>query len=231
MKKNQKNTTCHHFKDGMVCKIVRPCYTAFAIGFLILISLNSCKKLIEIKPSSTQILGSEVYADSVTVQSTLGGMYVRLASTASYRYGFSTWCGFSADEMQYVGSTYDAFINNGLLSTDSYQSDIWSSSYAVIYVANSIIEGVTSGSGLSDKFKNQALAEAKFIRAFCYFHLVNIYGYVPLILGTDVTKNTVAPRTASPDVYTQIMADLNFAQANLPSDYSISSNTRTRANK
>jgi len=80
-------------------------------------------------------------------------------------------------------------------------------------------------------FKNQAIAEAKFIRAFCYFHLVNIYGNVPLILSTDVAKNAIAVRTSSSAVYSQVIADLQFAQSNLPADYSISANVRTRANK
>jgi len=89
----------------------------FVIGVIILFSLNSCKKLIEIQPSSTQLLGSEVYKDSVTVQSALAGMYARLDFTSSaaspYRFGLTPLCGFSADEMQYVGSTFDPFINNG----------------------------------------------------------------------------------------------------------------------
>jgi hypothetical protein len=69
------------------------------------------------------------------------------------------------------------------------------------------------------------------MRAFCYFYLVNTFGDVPLILTTDVSKNSVMSRTPAADVYTQIVADLKFAQSTLPGDYSPSAGTRTRANK
>jgi hypothetical protein len=232
MKKNQKNISYPAFNYGIISKILKHSYVAFVIGFLALISFNGCKKLIEIKPSASQLLGSEVYKDSTTVQSALIGMYGKIGNNGNpYRFSISTLSGFSADELQYNGTTYDAFINNALLVDNGSVADIWTTSYGEIYVANSIIEGVTYASGISETFKNQALAEAKFMRAFCYFHLVNFFGDVPLILSTDVTKNSVAARTPSADVYSQMIADLKFAQTNLRSDYSMSSNARTRANK
>lgn len=233
MKKNQKNIFYYAFSYSIVSKILKPCYVVFVIGFLALISFNSCKKLIEVKPSASTLLGSEVYKDSTTVQSALTGMYGKIGNFGNpYRFSISTLSGFSADELQYIGSTYDAFINNALLVDNSSVGDLWTVSYGEIYVANSIIEGVTNESGISETFKNQALAEAKFVRAFCYFHLVNFFGDVPLILSTDVPKNSIAARTPSADVYSQIIADLKFAQSNLRSDYSMLPNSiRTRSNK
>jgi hypothetical protein len=205
------------------------------MAVILLSTLNSCKKLIEVNAPTTQLVGSEVYTDSGTIQTTLGGLYGKLAfsySTANpYRFGITTLSGFSADELQYVGSTFDPFINNSIPVADPYAADTWANTYGVIYDANSIIEGVTGGSGISDNFRNQAIAEARFVRAFCYFYLTNLYGDVPLILGTDVAKNSVAARTASSTVYKQMITDLQFTQNNLPSDYSISSGQRTRANK
>ncbi|MDB4925991.1 RagB/SusD family nutrient uptake outer membrane protein [Mucilaginibacter sp.] len=197
-------------------------------------SLNSCKKLIEIKPSTTLQLGSEVYTDSASVQATLSGMYGKLSvlsTTNSYRYSISTLCGFSADELNYVGSTYDQFINNGIQVTDGNVSDIWGNSYSTIYLANSIIEGVSQSSTISDRFKNQAIAEAKFIRSFCFFYLANIYGDVPLVLTTNVATNAVMARMPVATIYNQLITDLKSAQSVLPADYSISGTVRTRANK
>jgi len=137
----------------------------------------------------------------------------------------------SADELQYNGNNFDAFTNNAILSTDGNAAGIWEDSYKTIYVANAILEGVSSADGISLRFKHQASAEARFIRAFCYFYLVNVYGDVPLVLSTDVSKNANMARTAAAEVYSQIIEDLKFAQANLPSDYSISDGSRTRANR
>ena len=202
------------------------------IGLLALLSLNSCKKLISVKPSGTQLLTSDVFTDSATVQETLAGLYVTLSNDyGAYSYSTSTIPGFTADELSYVGNTYNQYIVNGIPITDPNVAAIWSNSYNVIYVANSIIEGVAGSSGISAAFKNQATAEAEFIRAFCYFHLVNFFGDVPLILTTNVAANSLLSRTPTAQVYSQMVSDLTFAQSNLPADYSISSGTRTRANK
>jgi hypothetical protein len=200
------------------------------IGILALLSLNSCKKLIAVKPSGTQLLTSDVFTDSATVQETLAGMYTTL-SYGIYSYPTSTIPGFSADELSYVGNTNNQYIDNGIPITDPNVESIWSNSYNVIYIANSIIEGVAGSSGISTTFKSQATAEAEFIRAFCYFHLVSFFGDVPLILTTDVATNSLLPRTPTAQVYSQMVSDLKFAQSNLPADYSISSGARTRANK
>ncbi|MCX2483334.1 RagB/SusD family nutrient uptake outer membrane protein [Pedobacter sp. MR2016-24] len=201
-----------------------------AVGLVLL--LGSCKKLIDVGPSKTELLTTTVFKDSATVQSTLAGLYESFApQTGAYRNSISTLLALSADELQYNGNNFDAFTNNAILSTDGNAAGIWEDSYKTIYVANAILEGVSSADGISLRFKHQASAEARFIRAFCYFYLVNVYGDVPLVLSTDVSKNANMARTAAAEVYSQIIEDLKFAQANLPSDYSISDGSRTRANR
>src|SRR5690606_27043726 len=73
------------------------------------------------------------------------------------------------------------------------------------------------------------LGEAKFVRAFCYFYLVNQFGNVPLIVNTDYKINTVMPRTEKSKVYDLIVTDLVDAQSKLPSNYV--STERIRPNK
>jgi hypothetical protein len=84
---------------------------------------------------------------------------------------------------------------------------------------------------MSTGFRNQAIAQAKFLRAFCYFYLTNLYGAVPLVLTTDVAQNSVLGQSSSAAVYQQIIADLQFAQSNLATDYSASAGQRTMANQ
>ncbi len=203
------------------------------LAVLLLTTLNGCKKLIAVNPPTTELVSSVVYTDSATVQTALVGLYAEMAFSASpaYQYQISTLCGFSADELQYIGSTYNQFIDNGIPVTDASVDNVWAISYSVIYAANSVIYGVQNGSGMSDSFSNQAIAQAKFVRAFCYFYLTNLYGAVPLALTTDVAQNSVMGQTASAAVYQQIIADLQFAQSNLATDYSASAGQRTMANQ
>jgi hypothetical protein len=229
MKKDQKDNYRHHFKYGAVHKII-----VLVIGCFVLNSLSSCKKLIAINPSGSTILSSSVFTDSVTVQAAIVGMYVTgLAPQASpYRFSLSTIPGFTADELQFIGTANDTYINNNILSGDIGTGTIYSQSYSAIYNANALIAGVTSNGAISVRFQNQAIAEARFIRAFAYFYLVNSFGDVPLVLTTDVNTNSSLPRTPVAAIYTQIIADLKFAQATLPADYTtISTGARTRINK
>lgn len=194
------------------------------------IIVNGCKKLIEVAPPINQIAQGETFKDSTGVQLNVAGMYARFLNNSSiYLSRASTLPGMSADELQYLGATYDAFINNGLLPDNSDVSNIWTTNYNIIYLANNIIANIGAASDISEKFRNQVFGEARFVRAMCYFYLVNYFGDVPLETTIDINTNAIAARTPVADVYNQIIADLQFAEANLPPAYTQYGNVRTRA--
>jgi hypothetical protein len=62
--------------------------------------------------------------------------------------------------------------------------------------------------------------EAKFLRAFYYFRLVQLYGNVPLLLTPTTADNLNPSRTATLKVYEQIIEDLKYAEINLVDKYS-----------
>jgi len=103
--------------------------------------------------------------------------------------------------------------------------------YKIIFKANSVVEGLSTSEGVSVDVRTRLVAEAKFIRAFSYFYLVNLWGDVPLLLTTDYQANNTAARTPVADVYSQIISDLETAVQQLPDDYSASGGARVRANK
>ena len=62
---------------------------------------------------------------------------------------------------------------------------------------------------LEDAVKNQYLGEAKFLRAYSYFNLVNIFGSVPLKLKSQNTAADIHVGLSSvSEIYKQIDADL-----------------------
>ena len=65
--------------------------------------------------------------------------------------------------------------------------------------------------------KQQLIGEAKFIRAFCYFYLVNLYGDVPLVTGTDYSVNSTLEKKPKAQVWQQIIKDLIDAKVQLSS--------------
>jgi hypothetical protein len=137
----------------------------------------------------------------------------------------------TADELYfYTNNTMDQFRYNSILATDASVYGIWQELYQTIYYANAVIEGAQPSTGMSAAYKNTAIGEAKFIRAFMHFTLVNFFGDVPLITTTNVTETALAPRTATATVYDQIITDLKDAQTLLDTANTNSAN-RTRANK
>lgn len=99
----------------------------------------------------------------------------------------------------------------------------WKLFYNGISKANLILEKIKDVSDPAldiDNRRNTLIGEAKFIRAFCYFELVKIYGPVPLVFtfgDVDPSKANV-PRSSEKEVYAAIVKDLEEALV-LPADY------------
>ncbi len=69
--------------------------------------------------------------------------------------------------------------------------------------------------------KNRILAEAKFLRAYFYFNLVNVYGEIPLKLLPPLTLAEInVPKVQVSDIYKQIESDLKDAARDLNKTYS-----------
>lgn len=98
--------------------------------------------------------------------------------------------------------------------------DPWNRIYRGIAAANGAIAGAELVDGASDAEKNPIIAQAYFMRAFYYFHLVRLFGAVPYITNpvTATTADAVASveRTPVAVVYAGIIADLTFAKTHLP---------------
>jgi hypothetical protein len=88
-----------------------------------------------------------------------------------------------------------------------------------VYKCNAAIDGLQKSTKLTPAVHQQLLGEAKFMRAFFYFYLVNLFGDVPLALSTDAEANTLLARSPKADVYSQIIADLKEAKDLMNSNY------------
>jgi hypothetical protein len=88
--------------------------------------------------------------------------------------------------------------------------------------SDGIFKTTLNGAASSTKsIKNRIVAEARFARAFHYFNLVRFYGAVPLVTEPIefIDDAFTVTRTPVADVYTQILADVQFAIDSLPTGY------------
>jgi hypothetical protein len=220
MKLFTKNST--HFSPG------KKCYYKVLLALVFTTVNISCKKILEVNTAKDKLLAEQVYTNDVTANSAIAGIYRNQKSLNTI---FTLYNSLVSDEIVNFTSNvlYDDFKNNQIQVTALTTG--WSTYYLNIYGANSAIEGIASSVGMSDKAKAYYTGEAKFIRAFNYFYLVNLFGDVPLITTTEVSKNSNISRSPVSEIYSQIISDLKDAQQNLGSDYSFTGGEHTRANK
>jgi len=143
----------------------------------------------------------------------------------------SAYCGTSADELVPYFSGGNHLYSNSLIFDDGTTPTFWSAPYQYIYQANAILEGLQSSTNVSENAKKLFLGEAKFVRSLCYFYLINLFGDVPYLTSTDYHITSLLPKTSKDQIYQQIISDLKDAQNYLPSDYALTVNERTRANR
>jgi len=195
----------------------------------------SCEEMVELDPPSNQLIREEVFNNEATVKSAMTGIYnelFQLDFSNGYRSSVTTLAGLSADNISNISTTNLSrmeFEQNEVNPDNPDNLNIWSSAYNMIYITNSFLEGINNSQVLDQDFKKQMDGQARFVRAFTYFYLVNLYGDVPLILSTDYRENQLAFRTPKNEIYDQILLDLQQAEEELSSDYV--TGERTQVNK
>ncbi|MCH5717845.1 RagB/SusD family nutrient uptake outer membrane protein [Niabella hibiscisoli] len=193
----------------------------------------SCTKWIDVGTPPHLIVSSNAFNNDETAIATLNGLYSKMSASSV---GISTTAvslvgGLSADELYYFTVTdRDDFRYNRLTpSSFGLETWFWNQAYNLIYGANSCIEGAEKSTALSPAIKNRVLGEAKLVRAFIYFNLVNLFGSVPMITGTDYDFNSRQPRAPVTTVWDSIKSDLIASNSLLTDEYP--SAARARPNR
>ncbi|MEO9892412.1 RagB/SusD family nutrient uptake outer membrane protein [Aurantibacter sp.] len=183
------------------------------IYIVLIIGLFSCEEALLEEPKS---IGVEVFYNTKSeIESALAASYDAIRknsmnaialheSFADYQYGRGSWG---------PNSNYE-----GLNATNITRSEsVWVDSYLAIRNANIVIINAPEGTELSDDEKSKAIAEAKFVRAFCYFDLVRNYKGVPIRTEDNFTEYEVG-RDTEEAVWELIVNDLKEAENILPDD-------------
>lgn len=180
----------------------------------------SCEKFLDIDPPKNEVVSGVAFTDEKIATSTMLGVYSGMNGfNSQFASGLlSTLMSITADDYYYAASSYDAYKQNALLPSTSFLDRFWSQPYTYINQANIIIEGLEKSS-LSPAVKTQLTGEAKFIRAFCYFYLVNTFNKVPLVKDADIEKNKSLGQATKQEVYDFITQDLVDAVAGLNDAY------------
>lgn len=209
------------------------------LGYLLTIS---CEDFVDLEPPNYKMVTETVFENDETAMAAITGIYNELFSSASFSNGYissvTILAGMSSDIFETTSATdtrYGPFQQNQISPRGtpdaSANYELWSSAYNIIYMANSVLEGLSNSDQLSEETLTIAEGQARFIRAFTYFYLVNLYGDVPLVLTTDYSKNAVAPKDSAAKVHEQISTDLDLAISLLEEVGEYESSERTNINR
>lgn len=191
------------------------------IIFYVCISIffSSCSMdFINLLPIST-VTEDRYYQTDKDIADAMTGIYVPLRARYNNFYIFGdlraddSWQEIAKADVQTYSDQFTMNSNEGQLLS------AWTDYYQSIFRANKLLTKIELLDEKEIPNKNRYTAEARFLRALCYFDLVRIFGPVPAftnVLNTEEAYKT--PRATIDDVYNIIIQDLKAAES-LPVNY------------
>ncbi|PAW93133.1 RagB/SusD family nutrient uptake outer membrane protein [Mucilaginibacter sp. MD40] len=185
---------------------------------LLALAMPSCKKDFLDQKNPNAIALSEALKTPSDVLSAVNGIYQSLRNSNNIGENSGLWTDERSDDTGRNDNQSNAgepfqFNDFSLLPSNTYLKSHWVSLYGTIARANVVLSNIDNVTFTDANQKQQYIAEAKFLRAVMYFHLVRMWGDVPLVTKqltyTELPANTFREKQAT--VYGQIVADLKDA--------------------
>lgn len=197
----------------------------YFIGFVALVFVTSCEKYLDTENLYGKDLES-FYKTPQDIEEAMAGVYNAIY-TPGVHSNESLAANLMSDMMLGGGGPDDKsakWVDNFEDPAEDTYRDMWTQCYNGISRANAIIEKTESADFAAyfdspeeaEKFKDQAIGEALFMRGFFYFRLAKFFGGVPLIVAIDTPRDL--PRSTFTETYAQIATDLKMAIERLPGD-------------
>ena len=216
---------------------------------LVLFMFSSCNKEASLNPIPTTLISDiSAFETAERIGNQVNGLYATFKGTgfwgSNYIYYSEARAGdFIATNLNPTrgGMTYQMTVDPGLMDV----SDVWTQGYQIINGANVFLAGMDSkGTAVvGEAIGKNYIAEARLLRAISYYYLLQLYATpytkdqgagkgLPLRLTPNkgLSDYNLA-RSSVADVYKQILDDLDFAESNLPLQYSSPALNTTRAHK
>ncbi|MFA6083240.1 RagB/SusD family nutrient uptake outer membrane protein [Mucilaginibacter sp.] len=177
-------------------------------------SISSCKKFLLEKPE-TQYTTNNFFVDKASLDAGVVGVY----SSVKDLFGVYTntplfMTEIGTDEAMFKGTSgvrYN-FDRSTFSPSEGAIGEFWIRHFEIATRANSIIAAANTVANVSTADRDAIIGEARFLRAYVYFRLVQTYGELPI---TDQPVkgdfDYGQPRRSIKEVYDFIVSDLAFA--------------------
>lgn len=199
-------------------------FKTVCLGFVLSATLIACNNYLDVKPQG-QIDEEASISDPEAAQNLVTGIYNNLWLGNIHGFPFIGVTNIASDDADKGSNPDDAAATQGALDNltmdpnTSSLNDIWSGYYQAIARANKALQ-VLGPATIDETTKSRLQGEARFLRAYLYFNLVRLFGGVPLVdkilTPAEASSDQYQTKASKDAVYQFIIADLEYALANLP---------------
>lgn len=187
------------------------------IGICLAVFVSSCDGLLDEEPKA--VTEENFYNTAEEVATAVNAIYSPLRSENHTTYFATLECHTDYAYGRGSFAQYNDF--QGMNSNNINRvAGFWNAFYLSIRNANIVIKNAPNGQSISPEDLNRYVSEAKFLRAFTYFHLVRNWGDIPLRTEANM-EDLALPKSSVEEVYGLIVADLQEAEAILPEEQTL----------
>lgn len=183
---------------------------------------SSCKEELLDKENPNNFTADTYFTTSAELSTALTGVYAILQSTNLISREWFFLQDLRSDEMASGGGQLETPRNQLLIGShgpgNSVLTSVWTELYRLIHRANVVI---TKGADIDmdAALKARYIGEARFLRAWAYFELLEFWGGVPLYETYAESIEDAKPRSTETEVYDFLVDELTAIQADLPEAY------------
>jgi hypothetical protein len=211
--------------------IIMKKYIKYLTVVVLIIATGGCKKDLDLQNKSAYTYDTYFTSDAAINQAVIAS-YATLLHTGLWArewYYIFDLLGYDAKNAQPLQGDLLALAQYNFAPNQPQLDAMWSSLYRLIMRSNVVINRAQAwkpANTTEQANQKQYIAEAKFLRAYAYFNLVNLYGRVPLrkeYIPLPTPAEINLPRAAIADIWAFVEQDLKDAETDLPVSYATAS--------
>ena len=187
------------------------------------LGLSSCADFLD-KPINGQLNSDDFYQTEEQCKNAILGCYRSIMPVEAGKViQFRIVSDEATDDLWYGNTTQDPYrhyiVGHYLFDSNAnneFINNFYQQNFKTIYNCNLVISRIKDSSISSSDLKDLIVAEAKFIRAYCYFELVKAFGGMPLVDKPMSPNELKLKRSSVEETYNFIIKDLVDAKDILP---------------
>ncbi len=195
---------------------------ALAFGLILCVAAIGCDSFLSRTPPSS--LSTETfYQTEEDAVSAINAAYATMQRNPLYGRNYDKVTLVPSDDAKIHNTVGEPFENHSFNPAQPQIMDVYSGLYEGVFRSNLVLQEVPE-IDMPEDLKNRILGEARFLRAFYYWHLAANFGDVPLIENAypNAPEKAQQPKVDVGQIYDFAISDLEQAVDALPSSYEAS---------